>query len=55
MPETDLPSTTADTTEVDLVDLGLPEPLLRAVLDLGFTRPFQDRSPNFSADFFTSA
>ena len=25
--------------QVDLVDLGLPEPLLRAVLDLGFTRP----------------
>ncbi|MBX9245106.1 DEAD/DEAH box helicase [Actinotalea ferrariae] len=25
--------------ELDLVDLGLPEPILRAVLDLGFTRP----------------
>uniref|UniRef100_UPI002028283E DEAD/DEAH box helicase n=1 Tax=Actinotalea sp. C106 TaxID=2908644 RepID=UPI002028283E len=25
--------------ELDLVDLGLPEPVLRAVLDLGFTRP----------------
>ncbi|HWS58933.1 MAG TPA: DEAD/DEAH box helicase [Actinotalea sp.] len=25
--------------ELDLVELGLPEPLLRAVLDLGFTRP----------------
>ena len=29
----------ADHAELDLVDLGLPEPLLRAVLDLGFTRP----------------
>jgi ATP-dependent RNA helicase DeaD len=26
-------------TEADLVDLGLPEPLLRAALDLGFVRP----------------
>lgn len=36
-----LPSPDAATTprEPDLVDLGLPEPLLRAVLDLGFTRP----------------
>ncbi|NCT90758.1 DEAD/DEAH box helicase [Cellulomonas sp. APG4] len=25
--------------EPDLIDLGLPEPVLRAVLDLGFTRP----------------
>jgi len=31
--------TIADDLELDLVDLGLPEPLLRAVLDLGFTRP----------------
>ncbi len=28
-----------DTEDVDLIDLGLPEPLLRAVLDLGFVRP----------------
>ena len=27
------------TSEPDLVDLGLPEPLLRAALDLGFVRP----------------
>ncbi|NTW40458.1 MAG: DEAD/DEAH box helicase [Cellulomonadaceae bacterium] len=32
MPSTDAP-------ELDLVDLGLPEPLLRAILELGFTRP----------------
>ena len=36
MPDRALPTSEA---EVDLVDLGLPEPLLRAVLDLGFTRP----------------
>ncbi len=29
----------ADGPELDLVDLGLPTPLLEAVLDLGFTRP----------------
>ena len=29
----------ADGPELDLVDLGLPAPLLEAVLDLGFTRP----------------
>ncbi|WP_024288142.1 DEAD/DEAH box helicase [Cellulomonas sp. KRMCY2] len=34
-----LPADHADHTELDLIDLGLPEPLLRAVLDLGFTRP----------------
>ena len=46
MPSNDsAPTTMHDRTpddapsELDLVDLGLPEPLLRAVLDLGFTRP----------------
>ncbi|MCL3862402.1 DEAD/DEAH box helicase [Actinotalea sp. K2] len=35
-----MPSSGAVTApELDLVDLGLPEPILRAVLDLGFTRP----------------
>lgn len=35
-----LPSAPTSTErELDLVDLGLPEPILRAVLDLGFTRP----------------
>ena len=50
MPSNDAPSNDAARTtphdrtpdalaELDLVDLGLPEPLLRAILDLGFTRP----------------
>ena len=34
-----LPADAPNAVELDLVDLGLPEPLLRAVLDLGFTRP----------------
>jgi ATP-dependent RNA helicase DeaD len=34
-PDTTLPAP----AELDLIDLGLPEPILRAVLDLGFTRP----------------
>ena len=38
MPSNDAALTT-EPTELDLVDLGLPEPLLRAILDLGFTRP----------------
>ncbi|WP_182114152.1 MULTISPECIES: DEAD/DEAH box helicase [unclassified Actinotalea] len=33
------PAAPSESRELDLVDLGLPEPLLRAVLDLGFTRP----------------
>jgi ATP-dependent RNA helicase DeaD len=33
------PSVQRACAEPDLVDLGLPEPLLRAVLDLGFVRP----------------
>ncbi|HEY3437018.1 MAG TPA: DEAD/DEAH box helicase, partial [Actinotalea sp.] len=39
MSENDAASMPIGAPELDLVDLGLPEPLLRAVLDLGFTRP----------------
>jgi ATP-dependent RNA helicase DeaD len=35
----DSPATSADDRLPDLVDLGLPESLLQAVLDLGFVRP----------------
>ena len=38
-PAAPLHARTTDEAELDLVDLGLPDPLLRAALDLGFTRP----------------